>query len=250
MAIERDITEKKAVDKAKSEFVSLASHQLRTPLAGISLTTEMLLNGIAGKVSKEQKKYLKDILSGIKNMTEIIETMLNVSRIELGSFAQNDKEINIVKFINSLIKENRSQIKNKKIKVSVRYEKNIPMIMINNNLARLIFENILSNAIKYNYKNGKISVEITNQKKQALVKIENTGCGIPKNQQDKIFTKLFRADNKMKLKTEGTGLGLYTAKTAAEKRGGKIWFESEEEKGAVFFVSLPFKLTAAGKKRL
>ena len=80
-----------------------------------SLTTEMLLNGIAGKVSKEQKKYLKDILSGIKNMTEIIETMLNVSRIELGSFAQNDKEINIVKFINSLIKENRSQIKNKKI---------------------------------------------------------------------------------------------------------------------------------------
>ena len=121
VAIERDITEKKAVDKAKSEFVSLASHQLRTPLAGISLTTEMLLNGIAGKVSKEQKKYLKDILSGIKNMTEIIETMLNVSRIELGSFAQNDKEINIVKFINSLIKENRSQIKNKKIRVSGRY---------------------------------------------------------------------------------------------------------------------------------
>lgn len=106
---------------------------------------------------------------------------------------------------------------------------------------RLVLENLLSNAIKYTQKNSPIAVEIKKQDEEAIIKVSDTGCGIPAGQQSRIFTKLFRADNKLKDKTKGTGLGLYIVKAGAAQYGGRVWFESKEDKGTTFYVTVPLK---------
>lgn len=247
IGIERDTTREKEIEKSKSEFVSLASHQLRTPLASISLASEMLLSGLAGDISREQKKYLKNIYGGIREMAEIIEFLLNVSRIEMGMLQTKPEILDIPKLINIICKEISLQMREKKIKLKKSFGPNIPQIKADHKLIRLILENLISNAIKYNKDSGDIAITVKKSEKNLLVSVSDTGYGISKNQHDKIFTKFFRADNAGKSKAKGTGLGLYIVKKAVEDLKGKIWFQSQENRGTTFFVALPIK--CAEKKR-
>ncbi|MCF7865014.1 MAG: PAS domain S-box protein [Candidatus Pacebacteria bacterium] len=238
----RDITKEKEVDKAKTEFVSLASHQLRTPLSTVSWYSEMLLAGDVGDVTPEQKKYIEEIYRGNQRMVNLVNTLLDVSRIELGTFIVESKPTNIVKLVQGVIEEYRLQIREKRIHFSFSSEKSIPNIQVDPKILRMVVQNLLSNAIKYTPEGGRVFISLFAQKGNAvLFKIVDTGYGIPKNQQDKIFTKLFRADNVVGKDTEGTGLGLYIAKSIVEQSGGKIWFESSENKGTTFNVTLPLK---------
>lgn len=247
----RDITKEMEIDKAKTEFVSLASHQLRTPLSTVNWYTEMLLAGDAGEVTLDQKKYLEEIYHGNQRMVDLVNTLLDVSRLELGTFIFESKPTDIVKLAQSVIDEQKLQIHEKKIKFLPSFEKDIPLMQADPKLLRIVIQNILSNSVKYTSDGGKIEVSIlldsSNSKKirnkqrknNILLKISDSGYGIPKNQQDKIFTKLFRADNVIGKDTEGTGLGLYIAKSIIEQARGKIWFESDENIGTIFYVSLP-----------
>ncbi|MDO8482639.1 MAG: ATP-binding protein [bacterium] len=238
----RDITKEKEIDKAKTEFVSLASHQLRTPLSTVSWYSEMLLSGDAGEVTSDQKKYLEEIYHGNSRMVELVNTLLDVSRIELGTFIVESKPTNIVKLIQSVIDEQKPQIEEKKIELSPLFEKRIPLMRADPKLLRMVIQNLLSNSVKYTHGGGKIEISLSlSGKKNVLLKISDTGYGIPKNQQDKIFTKLFRADNVIGKDTEGTGLGLYIAKSIVEQSGGKLWFESIENKGSTFSATLPLQ---------
>ena len=240
----RDITKEKEIDKAKTEFVSLASHQLRTPLSTVNWYSEMLLTGDVGEVTTEQKKYLEEIYNGNQRMVELVNTLLDVSRIELGTLVVESKPTNIVKLTQNVINEQKLQIIEKKIKLSPSFENNIPLITADPKLLRMVIQNLLSNAIKYTPDGGKIRVSLSlDEKKNVILKISDTGYGIPANQQDKIFSKLFRADNVIGKDTEGTGLGLYIAKSIVEQVGGKLWFESEENQGATFYVALPLHKT-------
>jgi len=240
----RDITKEKEIDKAKTEFVSLASHQLRTPLSTVNWYSEMLLTGDVGEVTTEQKKYLEEIYNGNQRMVELVNTLLDVSRIELGTLVVESKPTNIVKLTQNVINEQKLQIIEKKIKLSPSFENNIPLITADPKLLRMVIQNLLSNAIKYTPDGGKIRVSLSlDEKKNVILKISDTGYGIPENQQDKIFSKLFRADNVIGKDTEGTGLGLYIAKSIVEQVGGKLWFESEENQGATFYVALPLHKT-------
>ncbi len=241
VGIERDITKEKMIDRAKTEFVSLASHQLRTPLSTINWYAEMLLSGDAGKVTSKQAKFLKEIYKGNQRMVELVNALLNVSRIELGTFAVEPQPTNLCEVLASVLLEVDPQIKNKKLKVTKNCPGNFPEMMVDPKLMRIIFQNFITNSIKYTPPEGKIVVTVTKQSKDVLISVSDTGYGIPKNAQDKIFNKLFRADNIRAIESDGTGLGLYIVKAIVEQSKGKIWFESEENKGTTFFATLPLK---------
>ena len=241
----RDITKEKGIDKAKTEFISLASHQLRTPLTTISWYTEMILSGDVGKISADQRQYLGEIYQGTRRMVDLVNTLLDVSRLELGTFVAEPQMTDVVSLAQSVISEEKSVIDEKKLLVVRKFDKQLPSFSVDPKLLRMVFQNLLSNAVKYTPVNGKIEFAISfDDKKSLSIKMADNGFGIPKNQQDKIFTKLFRADNVRDKDTDGTGLGLYIVKSIVENSGGRIWFQSEDSKasdnpGTTFYVNMP-----------
>ncbi|MBN2016223.1 PAS domain-containing protein [Candidatus Dojkabacteria bacterium] len=235
----RDVTREKEIDKAKTEFVSLASHQLRTPLSTISWYVEVLLKGRKGELNKAQKEYLEEVYVGNQRMVDLVGALLNVSRIELGTFSIDTKPTDITKISDSVIQELVPKIQEKKLKVERIYAKSLPDIQADQNLLQIVLQNLISNSVKYTPAGGKVTIEIKLKDKDIIIKVADTGCGIPENQYDMIFTKLFRADNVKKTETTGTGLGLYIVKSILDKSGGKIWFTSKETKGTSFYVSIP-----------
>ncbi|OHA17305.1 MAG: hypothetical protein A3C79_03235 [Candidatus Taylorbacteria bacterium RIFCSPHIGHO2_02_FULL_45_28] len=236
----RDITREKEIDRAKSEFVSLASHQLRTPLTAISWYTEMILRGDVGTVVPTQRKYLEEIYKGNQRMIDLVNTLLDVSRIELGTFNSDPKPIDIFALASSVLNEQKQRIKQKKLTLIPTFASNISTFLTDPKLLRIVFQNLLSNAIEYTPSGGTVGFTISSDTKDTIdVQVSDTGYGIPKDQQNKIFTKFFRADNVRNKDTGGTGLGLYIVKSIVENFGGKIWFESEENKGTLFHAHLP-----------
>jgi len=237
----RDITDRKEVDRSKTEFVSVASHELRTPLTSISLSTEMLLEGVAGEINAEQKHYLKEIYQDIRGMAKLIEALLNVSRIELRTLMVEPEPASLRDISETVLQELSPQIKHKNIIIEKNYDEAIPLINIDRNLMRIIMQNLLSNSVKYTPPGGKITCEIKKEKDNALIKVADTGLGIPLDQQAKIFTKMFRARNASSIKSSGIGLGLYIVKSIISRFGGKIWFESVENKGTTFYAAIPLR---------
>lgn len=237
-----DITEIKRIDKAKTEFVSLASHQLRTPLAAVNWYGEMLKSGDVGKLSKEQQKYINYIYDSNRRMAELVSALLNVSRIELGTFIIEPTRLNLKKTIESVTQDIKPLIIKKKINFKVNFDSAIPKtMMLDEKLIRMILANILSNAVKYTPSKGRVSLQIKKMKDNIAITVKDTGYGIPANQQNMIFTKLFRADNIKMRDTSGTGLGLYLVKSILDQVGGKIWFKSKEKRGSIFYITVPLK---------
>lgn len=238
----RNITQEKEIDKVKSEFVFLASHQLRTPLSTINWYVEMLLSGDAGPITEDQKKYLQEVYAGNHRMVEMVNDLLNVSRLDLGTLPVQLVPVSISELINESEKEAASAIEEKKLKIDTKIPANLPEISSDIKMIRMLLQNLITNAIKYTPPNGNITISVEPQnKKEYLLTVADTGYGIPAAAQDKIFTKLFRAENVMEKEITGTGLGLYMVKAIVEQLNGKIWFESKENIGTKFFVSFPFK---------
>ena len=241
-----DVTRERQIDKAKTEFVSLASHQLRTPLSTINWYTEMLLSEDVGAFSLKQRQYTQEVSSASRRMVDLVDSLLNVSRLELGTFEVDPKLVNVVKIVKNCFKEFTQQIAKKKLVVKQKYYEGIPDIKVDPKLFVIIVLNILSNSIKYSNSGGKITLSISKDNGNFILAIADNGVGIPKEQQSEIFGKLFRADNAKKMDPDGTGLGLYIVKEIVYYSGGKVWFKSSEGKGTTFYVSLP--LTGMKKK--
>ncbi|MFA5163295.1 MAG: ATP-binding protein [Patescibacteria group bacterium] len=241
ISVARDITQEKNIDRAKTEFVSLASHQLRTPLSSINWYAEMLLDGDAGKLNKEQKNFVEAIYKGNQRMVELVNALLNVSRIELGTFAVEPVPTDFKAVAQSVLEELKPMISNKKLKIEFTSDSKLGLIPADPKLIRIVFQNLLSNAAKYTPDKGLIKIKIYPEGQNLMISVQDNGYGIPKEQQAKIFDKLFRADNVKEKDTEGTGLGLYIVKSIIEGSQGNVRFESEEDKGTTFFVSLPLK---------
>jgi signal transduction histidine kinase len=201
----------------------------------------MLLNGDAGEINKDQKDFLKEIYKGNQRMVDLVNALLNVSRIEMGTLAIEPESIDFNKIAESVLKEIKPQIEKKKQKLSKKLDKQVPKIQADPKLIRIIFQNLISNAVKYTPNEGKIFVETEKEEKNILIKVSDNGYGIPKDQHDKIFSKLFRADNVQEKDAEGTGLGLYIIRSIVEQCGGQIWFESEKNQGTTFFVRFPLQ---------
>jgi signal transduction histidine kinase len=231
--------EKKAEEseRAKNEFVSLASHQLRTPLATVNWYVEVLLSGEAGETNNRQKLYLEEIYNGNQRMIELVNALIYV---DLGSFVVNAKPSDLKEVCDGVIKEFSPQISRTEIQIEKIYEEHLPLVDTDSSLIWIVLQNLISNAIKYSLKGGKVVIEIKKEKEEVVISVSDNGYGIPEAQQKEIFGRLFRAKNILQ-KSEGTGLGLYLVKAIANQINGKVWFKSTENKGTTFYFAIPLK---------
>lgn len=235
----RDITKEYEVDKMKSDFISLASHQLRTPLSAIKTYAHMLLDGFMGPMTKPQIKSLKTIVSATNRMNETISTLLNITRIESGSIAVTRKTVSVNQVVEEVINEHRLAALDKNITTSIEKPKDIVKIISDGAVLKEIISNLVSNGIKYTPTGGDVTVGIKTEGNQVIISVKDTGVGIPKESRQSVFTKFFRAENVVRQETSGTGLGLYLVKGLVTELGGEVWYDSIEDKGSTFYVSLP-----------
>ncbi len=237
-----DITQRKQIEKMKSEFVSITSHQLRTPLTAIKLFSDMLVNGNIGNLTKKQKEYVNNIRQSTERMIKLVNDLLNISRIESGRIAINPQPVDLIELIESVIESIRPLSNNKRVKIIFNKPKRKwPKINLDQNLIRQVVNNLIVNAVRYSYDGGKVEISLHKYlSKYILIKVKDYGIGISKKQQDKIFQKFFRTDAAVKHVADGSGLGLYVSKMIIEASGGKIWFKSKKNKGTTFYVMLPF----------
>ncbi|HSX53576.1 MAG TPA: HAMP domain-containing sensor histidine kinase [Patescibacteria group bacterium] len=227
------------LDKLKTEFVSLASHQLRTPLTTINWYAETLLSESVGKLNEEQKKYLKELYGGAQRMDSLTSDLLKVSSLDLGTYASDIKTINVGETLKTTIKDQQLSIDQKGITLTTNIDPNLPTMQLDEHLLGVVFQNLLSNSVKYTPKGGQININVQSKKPNVLIHISDNGIGIPRSQQSQVFAKLFRADNAQNLSANGTGLGLYIVKAMVQRMGGSIWFDSTENQGTNFYVKIP-----------
>jgi signal transduction histidine kinase len=223
----------------KSEFVSLTSHQLRTPLTSMKWHSKMLLKGEAGELNPKQKRYLGEVYRGNERMIELVRNLLNVSRIEMGVLAITSKPSNIGEILREVTKEHVLFIQLKKHEVVIDTQEGLPIISTDASLVQMIIRNLFGNAVEYTPPGGKITCTAEKKDEDIIIAIKDTGVGIPEKQQNQVFQKLFRGDNVVREHSEGTGLELYITKAMVDALGGKIWFKSKEGEGTTFWVALP-----------
>jgi len=244
----RDITIEYEIDRMKSEFISLASHQLRTPLSAIKTYAHMLIDGYMGDISPPQRKSLQTVVGAANRMNELISTLLNITRIESGNITITPKLVNLQKITEEIIKELDHSANAKGVKLQLKVSTKQLSIKTDSLIIKEVISNLVSNAIKYTPDQGSVTIRLSSRGQQhALICVEDTGFGIPKQAQEQIFTKFFRAQNVVRRETSGTGLGLYLVRGLTEQLGGKVWFESEEDKGSRFYLALPRQFSSQPK---
>ncbi|MBU0667745.1 HAMP domain-containing histidine kinase [Patescibacteria group bacterium] len=232
----------KALIQIKTDIISLAAHQLRAPLSSIKWLSEMLLDGDAGELNRKQKAFIDQIQKANQRMHELIKTFLESYRLDTGEIVVESKPTKILEIINDVLKELSPKIKQKKIKLKVDISEKIPEINVVPDVVKECFEVFLLNSIKYTPAKGEINIQILTKDHEIVFEISDTGCGIPKEEQNMVFTKFFRGSNVAKLDPEGHGLGMYLVKEMAKAIGGKVWFKSSENKGTTVWFSFPKQL--------
>ena len=237
----RDTSLELESDRMKTDFISVASHQLRTPLAAINTYSNMLSAGYVGELNEDQNSFMKIILSAVGRMNELISTLLNITRIEAGSITVDSVPVQLADIVRELLNEFKPQAQEKGVSLSMRLAKELPEINSDPMLIKEIVSNLLSNAIKYTPSGGSVRAGLVRRHNSIVFSALDTGYGIPPAAQPLIFTKFYRADNILKTEVSGTGLGLYLIKILAENLNGEIWFTSTENKGSTFYFSLPIQ---------
>jgi signal transduction histidine kinase len=233
------------LSKAKSEFISIASHQLRTPLTAIKGYISMLIEGTYGAVPKIAKKPLENVYESNERLINLVNNLLDISRIEAGRMEFEPEEAQIEDIIESVVAEFKITADQKKL--YLKYDKPaqfLPKLLLDKDKIRQVFLNLINNSIKYTNQGG-ITIKIKNQtdiKNTILITISDTGEGMTKEDLAKLFESFSRGSVGVQLSAEGAGLGLYIARKFVEMHKGKIWAESEGKgKGSTFYVELPTK---------
>lgn len=234
-----DITKQKQVDKAKTEFVSLASHQLRTPVSAMRWNLELFATASGDRLDEQQQLFMKKITTGLERMDNLVADFLNVSKLELGTLTIQKSEFDLTQFFTAVMDEYTAFANNRGVTIETNWTEPFGMITTDNHLFNMVVSNVLGNAIKYTPKDGVVRAYAHMTSDALTVQIADTGIGIPKEDQEMIFSKLFRASNAQNHESGGTGLGLYIVKEAVRILGGTITFESEMGVGTTFTIVLP-----------
>ncbi len=242
----RDITDEAEFDKRKTEFISIASHQLRTPLAATKWLTDMLRKGDVGALQPKQQELADKLFTANERMVVLVNELLNVSRLDAGVSKPSPEPTDFVALMDAVLTEAAPLFAAKK-QTLVFDKKSLPKASVDPMLVREAVANVVSNAIKYSREGGMVTVAIELRGDSLLTSVKDDGIGIPKADQNQLFKKFFRAGNALKSAVQGTGLGLYFVKSVIELSGGKIWFTSEEQKGTTFFFTVPVAAAAPRK---
>jgi len=236
--IVRDITQDEIINRNKSDLVTIVSHQLRTPLAGIKWIFGSLLDGDYGTLSKEQAEIVSRGTEATDDLVVLIDDMLDVAKIEQSQFTYAFANTELVELVKLLVASKQEVAKTKSITIRERYEELSLVIPIDAKRLRIAFSNIIDNAINYSPANTTVTITLKKDGGNVLVSVADQGIGIPEASRDKLFTKFFRAENAQRLR-EGTGLGLFLARAIVTGHGGAVSFSSEEGRGSTFTVSVP-----------
>ncbi len=233
-------TKLKKLDKAKSEFISIASHQLRTPLTAIKGYISMFLEGTYGKLRNEEKRPMENVYQSNERLIKLVNDLLSISRVESGKLEMEWGKTDLEEVIKSLINELKIEAEKKKLYVKRKKPtKPLPKINLDRDKIRQVFLNIIDNAIRYTKKGG-ITIESKTNKTKITIIISDTGEGMTGEETDQLFESFSRGKAGNRMWTEGAGLGLYIAKKFTQMHKGKIWAESKgKEKGSIFYVELP-----------
>ena len=243
----RDVTRERELDKMKTDFISVVSHELRTPLTSIKGYTDLLLSGATGEVSELQAEFLGIIQSSTTRLSNLINDILDISRIESGSIQIKHEPIDYRRIVSDTLRLMKAAADEKQISMDASLPESIPPVRGDTDKVTQVLANLVSNAIKYTPQGGwvKVSLEVTGEASVTTC-VADSGIGVADEDQPKLFQKFFRADNTSTREAGGTGLGLVIAKTIIELLGGAIWVESEPGRGSRFSFTLPLSLEASG----
>jgi signal transduction histidine kinase len=236
--------------KSKTEFITVAAHQLRTPLTAINWALESLEGG---QLQPQQKELVDTGFLAAKKMLKTVNDLLDVAKIEEGRFGYQFEEVNIVSYLEDILSQSNDIAKQYNIKLYFQRPKESSIsVYIDQQKMSMVLFNLIDNAVKYNVENGSVTIAVEKVDNEPYVKItiKDTGIGIPANQMDKLFTKFFRADNVIRFSPDGTGMGLYIVRNIITRHGGKIWVESELNRGTTFYFTVPTSQDIIPKKEL
>lgn len=228
-----------SLNKVKSEFISVASHQLRTPLSAMKWEIELLLSKLKDGLNSKQLEMIDKMGKSNERMIRLVNDLLDVVRLEQGRFALLKEDFNLADLIKEAIEEILYLAKVNNVRIKFLSNNESLKIKGDKRRVKMVIENLISNAVKYSVNGGSVEIKAEVKKDFYIVSIKDEGVGIPERQQGHVFEKFFRSDNVIRYQTDGTGLGLYIAKSIVEQSGGKIWFKSKENTGSLFCFSLP-----------
>lgn len=233
-----DRTREIGILKSKSEFLNIAAHQLRTPLTAINWAFDGLVK--EANLDDSAKQLVDTGSAASKKLLKISDDLLDIAKLEEGKFGYSFKEGDLAVFLEKILSDERAMADSYGVKLYFNKPSGLLTLSFDEQKLALAVINLLDNAIKYNVPNGSVVLTVSRLPDQPyiIVAVQDTGLGIPKKDIDKMFTKFFRAENAIKASTEGSGLGLYLVKNVIERHGGRIWVESEINRGSTFYFTL------------
>lgn len=227
------------LDKAKDEFVSMASHQLRTPLTSVKGYLSMVIEGDAGKITNTQKHLLGEAFTSSERMVHLINDFLNVSRLQTGKFLIDKRPVSLAKVIEQELDSLATTAASRDLTFTFKPPKEFPLLNLDEGKMRQVIMNFADNALYYSTPQTSIAVRLLIDGEDVVFTVKDSGIGVPVNEQSQLFSKFYRASNARKQRPDGTGVGLYLAKKVIDAHGGKVIFESIESKGSTFGFRLP-----------
>ncbi len=235
------------VDAAKTEFVALTSHQLRSPLSVMTLSLD-LLRRLGSRLGKEEEQIVHDLEHEVHTMGSLVDTVLNTSRLELGALTITPESIDLITAVKEQVRIMTLKAQAKNLKLVEIYPQPMLRTMMDPVLLQMVLQNLIANAIQYTLQGGIVTVTAERKDAQIILSVADTGLGIPLREQPYVFDKLYRAKNANSHTTQGTGLGLYFVKSIVTSAGGRVWFTSVEGEGTSFFVAFPHSGMTTGTR--
>jgi signal transduction histidine kinase len=232
------------LDEAKDEFVSMASHQLRTPLTSVKGYIDMVLEGDAGKISDMQKHLLGEAFTSSERMVHLINDFLNVSRLQTGKFMIDRRQVDLASIVRQEVDGLQTTAGQRQLTLAYDAPSSFPLLYLDEGKMRQVVMNFIDNAIYYSKENTTITISLKANDDTVELAVKDTGIGVPADEQAQLFTKFYRASNARKQRPDGTGVGLYLAKKVIIAHGGSMVFSSVPDKGSVFGFTLPVKKMA------